>query len=111
MKKRIARIASGRLPVSSCPNCMHEIDGVTSIKMDEPFGRTGPTKRISLTGGATICCYCGAMLIFADEKGTMRMITEEERAHIRFDPLVQRLIDDFRRTSIRPPDFTKKSYN
>ena len=105
MKKRVARIASGRLVADSCPNCMHLIDGVTGASLDEPFERI-PTGRISIKGSATMCCYCGAMLVFADEEGHLRVMTETERANFRMDPVLENVIRKMRDKL----DFTKKTY-
>jgi hypothetical protein len=111
MKKRRAFLTSGKLPVASaCPNCSHVISGVTGARLDNPFPRTGPTRRISIVGTSTMCVYCGALLIFADEAGRVRLPTTEERAQ-KLDPILQDLLDSFRRERIQPPNFTRKNYN
>ena len=109
--KRSARISSGKLPVASaCPNCMKKLDGVTGVSWDGDFKRVGPTRKVSIEGSMTMCAYCGVLLMFADEDGRLRLMTAEERA-AKVDPAVQQLIDDFRRDKVKPPDFTKRSFN
>jgi hypothetical protein len=110
MKKRRGFITSGKLPVTNyCPNCSHILDGATGARLDSPFERT-TTGRVSLAGTVTMCVYCGALLIFADEAGRVRLPTPEERAR-KLDPILQDLLDAFRRERIKPPDFTRKNYN
>ena len=111
-KKRKAHISSGKLPVGDrCPNCLHRLDGVTGVRLDGEFERVGPTGRISVKGTQTICCYCGALLVFADEEGHLRLMTPEERAGRRLDPLLEDLIERVRRERVKPPDFTRKNWN
>lgn len=110
--KRRARIASGKLPVGDhCPNCLKKCDAVTGVTLNNSFERIGPTRRISVQGSLTICCYCGALLVFADEDGRLRMMTEEERAARGLDPVLEKLIDQYRREKVKAPDFTRKNFN
>jgi hypothetical protein len=110
--KRRAHIASGKLRVGNyCPNCLKKCDGVTGVRLDREFERVGPTRRVSIKDAFTMCCYCGAILVFADEEGRLRPMTEEERATHRFDPVIQDLIDNFRREKVQPPGFTRKNFN
>ena len=106
MKKRVARIVSGKLVADACPNCMHLLDGVTAASLDGDFDRIGPTRRVSLKGNATMCCYCGAMLVFADEDGRLRVMTQEEHSTFRMDPVFETMLREMRDKL----DFTKKNY-
>jgi hypothetical protein len=110
--KRRARIASGKLRVGGhCPNCLKKCDGATGVSLRGEFKRVGPTQQVSIKGSLTMCAYCGALLVFADEEGRLRLMTMEERATERFHPVLQKLIDDFRRKKVQPPDFTRKNFN
>lgn len=110
--KRRARMVTGKLRVGGyCPNCLKKCDGVTGVSLDGPFERVGPTRRVSIQGALTMCCYCGALLVFADEEGRLRLMTEEERATHRFDPVLEKLIDQYRREKVKPPNFTRKNFN
>ena len=110
--KRQARVASGKLRDGNyCPNCLKKCDGVTGVTLNSDFERVGPTRRVSLKGSVTMCAYCGALLVFADEEGRLRLMTEEERATHSLDPVLQKLVDDFRRKNVQPPNFTKKNFN
>lgn len=110
MKKRrvVSHMMSGRLIADACPNCGHELSGVTGARLDAPFDRIGPTRRVSLKGNASMCVYCGAMLVFADEEGHVRVMTAAERSSYRLDPVLESIISRLR---AKIPDFTKKSYN
>ena len=106
-KRRVARLVSGRLAISACPNCMHRLDAVTAVSFDGPVERVGATGPISVTGHATMCRYCGAMLMFADEAGHVRLMTAEERSTLRLGPEAAELLERLRP---KPPDFTRKNF-
>jgi hypothetical protein len=107
-KRRVARIVSGKIAGDACPNCMRMLDGVTAASLNGPFERFGPEGRVSVKGHATMCMYCGAMLMFADEEGHLRLMTAMERSTFRLHPDLSKLQERLRP---KPPDFTKKSYN
>jgi hypothetical protein len=108
-RRHYARIVGGRLPTTTaCPNCLHKIEAVTAVALDGDFARVGPTGRVSVKGHGTRCAYCWALLIFADESGTLRVMTKEERAAHHPHPLLVRAFESLRP---KPPDFTKKTYN
>jgi hypothetical protein len=111
--KRRARIASGKLRFGgNCPNCLKKCDGATGVTLNGAFAHIGPTRRISIQGSLTMCCYCGALLVFADQEGRLRVMTAEERSTCKFDPVLEKLIDDFRREKVQhPPNFTRKNFN
>lgn len=105
-KKRVARIVSGKLVADACPNCGHELSGVTAAKLNGPFERTAG--RVSIKGQPSMCVYCGALLVFADEEGHVRVMTAAERSSYHLDPVLEKIM-----ARMRPkrPDFTKKNYN
>jgi hypothetical protein len=50
-----------------------------------------------------------ALLIFADDDGRLRVMTEAERSGLDpLHPLLEGVIEDLRP---KPPDFTRKTYN
>jgi hypothetical protein len=61
-----------------------------------------------MKGHATMCMYCGAMLMFADEEGHLRLMTATERSTYRVEPDLAEMLERLRP---KPPDFTRKSYN
>jgi hypothetical protein len=55
--KKIMWVRSQRARKSMCPGCQAELTGVTGASPDE--------KHLNPYAGApTICCYCGALLVF-----------------------------------------------
>ena len=54
---------------------------------------------------------CGAMLIFADDAGHVRQMTQSERDAHRVHPDVQHIYDSWKVNHVRQPDFTKKRFN
>jgi hypothetical protein len=107
MKKKIATIRSERCAACACPNCSHELSGVTAARVGESI-RTGPLR---LKGKPTMCGYCGALLIFADNAGRVRMMTEAERNVLQLHPEAKKLMDSWKRDHVPAPDFTKKRFN
>lgn len=75
---------------SPCPCCHRVLDAATHVGFD------GCSAPLNLSGEATICAYCGALLVFADDAGRLRTLTEAERGSIRFAPVVRNLIDSWR---------------
>lgn len=104
--RKVAHIISGKLASCACPNCSHELSGATGVMMGGFFQR-----RVRLKGEPTMCTYCGALLIFADDAGNVRAMTERERNSVHFAPVIQQLLDCWRRDKVHPPDFTKKRFN
>jgi hypothetical protein len=54
---------------NECPTCKSKLDTVTAI------GR--PASHVK-KGDLTVCAYCGETLVFTDDKGHLRILTEEE---------------------------------
>ncbi len=75
MKRRQRRlelhISTQRAVLCACPNCSTRLDAVTHVSEDKGMP--------DLKGHATMCAECGAMLIFEDNAGRVRMMTEAER--------------------------------
>lgn len=69
-----------RLPASSCPRCLRDLDGATSVAHE---GRPDP-------GDVTMCIYCSGLAIFGDDL-RLRNPTKEERAEIEAQPLIHRM--------------------
>jgi len=102
----IAVVHSAKLASCACPNCSHELSGVTAVTFD------GSLEKPLLKGNPTQCAYCGALLIFADEEGHVRTMTEAERNSVEFAPIAQQLLDSFRaRAKKGVGDFTKRRFN
>ena len=91
-----------KLPVKTpCPSCSKLIEGVTGVGIDRP----APDR---ITGGFTMCAYCGALLRFTDERGGLRMLREDERIEaLRIHPTLQKVINDWRRK--HTPNFARKT--
>jgi hypothetical protein len=106
MRRKRAHIVSGKLAPSACPNCLAKLNGFTGARI----GGFLP-QPLELKGQHTMCAYCGAMLVFADDQGHLRMMTEAERNSLDLAPVVQFLYDKWRREKTRAPDFTRKRYN
>lgn len=104
-KRRMPHIVSGRTKGSACPNCLNRLDGVTGVLLDGFF--ESPPK---LKGHATMCCYCGALLTFADDAGTLRMMTEAERNSFKPESIISELLAKVK-AGARQPDFTKRNPN
>ena len=104
-RKRV-HIVSRKVPASACPNCFAVLSGFTFADLDGGASEPPPLK-----GNATMCAYCGAMLIFADDAGSVRTMTAAERESIRFSPEVEKLYKGWVAEKIRPGDFTKRSFN
>lgn len=93
MKPKNAHIVSQQLTSSACPNCQHELSGVTGVRFDGFF----QPPALRLKGEPTLCTYCGALLIFVDDSGLLRAMTEGERNSVRYAPYAQKLVDEWRR--------------
>jgi hypothetical protein len=72
-----AYIRSLEVVGSPCPNCGVVLDGVTGISLAGPFEQP-----VELKDGVTRCVYCDTFLIFTDNRGTVRQMTEKERRTI-----------------------------
>jgi hypothetical protein len=91
-KPKTVHITQRDLVACPCPNCAHELSGVTAMRFDGFFAR-GP---LSLKGNPTMCGYCGALLVFADDAGRVRAMTEAERNSVEFEPICKKLMDDWK---------------
>jgi hypothetical protein len=105
-RRKIAHIVSRRLEASPCPNCGKILSGVTGASIGA-FFEPGP---IRYKGHATLCCYCGALLIFADDAGRVRAMSERERNSLHLAPIVEQLYALWR-ADHPAGDFTKKRFN
>lgn len=103
----MAHVVSGKLAPSPCPNCGTLLDGATGVSMGEFFER-----ELRLKDRPTMCCYCGALLVFADNLGHLRTMTETERNSVRFAPEIEKILAWTKARFVRPAgDFTKKRFN
>ncbi len=108
-RKPNALLSSAKTAACMCPNCGHELSGVTEARFTDSDRSPGPLR---LKGNPTLCCYCGALLIFADNQGHVRAMTEAERNSVKFAPIVEELLDHFReRAKAGVGDFTKRRFN
>jgi len=109
-KRKKALISQYDLVPSSCPSCNHALEAVTAAQICEPgmpFQRN-----VKLKGHPTLCTYCGAVLIFADDAGRVRAMTEAERNALELHPDAERVFNEWRRDYVRPAeDYTKKTWN
>lgn len=85
--KRIMWIRSQRARKSTCPECQSELTGVTAASPNQ--------KNLDPYAGApTICCYCGALLVF-DAQLMVRQPTPELAARLLEQyPLARRIRAD-----------------
>jgi len=90
VRRKKIYIGSGRTVPDGCPNCGHELSGATGVK----FGGRRPAtfSQTSLKGVPTLCCYCGALLIFSDDAGHVRVMTAAERTSLQLSPELEFLI-------------------
>jgi hypothetical protein len=102
----VAHVISGRSAASPCPSCHTKLDGITGVR----FGGFIPPD-IDITGEPTICVYCGALLVFADQYGRLRAMSEAERNSVEFAPVVQELLEFFRARARPAGNFTSRSGN
>jgi hypothetical protein len=70
-------IRSGISNVSACPLCEAVLDAWTGVHVGAQ--EESPTPE---SGDPTVCGSCGALLIFADYHGRVRLPTETERAEM-----------------------------
>lgn len=75
----------GRTVKNACPGCGKLIDAVTGVALDKP------PRNLKLADVPTICAYCGTLLIFKDNTGHLRLMTEAERNSIRLDPILMEI--------------------
>jgi hypothetical protein len=106
MKRKMAHLVSKECAASACPNCSHELSGVTGARIGDFFD-----KPLSLKGNPTMCACCGALLIFADDAGRVRAMTEAERNSVRFAPIVEQFYAMWREKARPAGDYTKTRFN
>lgn len=102
-RKRITvALSDGRTRKSPCSNC-----GVllSAWVQAQPLATATSTTR--LKGHRTVCAYCGALLVFADDNGTLRTMTPEERATWNPGDEERRVFEVFRKFA---GDFTKRRF-
>lgn len=59
-----------------------------------------------------MCAYCSALLVFADNAGRLRMMTEAERNSTLFAPIIQDLLDMVKANARKNAEsFTKRNPN
>lgn len=85
-----------RLPKNFCPSCAELFDAVTDVQIGHD-----PKPDRELKGNITVCAYCGEILMFVDNTGSLRALTPEERRDIRLAPEIQELIDGIRQKKRR----------
>jgi hypothetical protein len=103
----MAHIVSGETAKSVCPNCSAILDRFTGARLGAFFELPMRVK-----GEVTVCASCGARLIFADDQGRVRIMTEHERATIRLDPQVELLLEKMmERRKRSQPNFTQRRYD
>jgi hypothetical protein len=105
-RRKPAHVVSQRVADSPCPNCGKLLSGVTAASIGAPF-EPGP---IRYKGHATLCGYCGALLIFADDAGRVRAMSERERNSLQLAPIVEQLYAQWR-AEHPVGDFTRKRFN
>jgi hypothetical protein len=59
-------------PATVCPQCKVRLEGATSV-------RTVDVPAENITGCPTICMECGCLMIFTNEHGSVRRMTEEDK--------------------------------
>ena len=70
----------------ACPSCSRQLTGATAIGQGDKPSDNRPKR-----GDATICIYCGALLVFT--RGLkLRHATEDERREIGAMPTVQTIL-------------------
>jgi hypothetical protein len=99
----MAQVVSRQIAASACPNCSARLDGVTGARIGEFF-----KGQVRLKGNATMCAYCGALLVFADDQGRVRAMTESERDSVKFAPIVEQFYAMWR---AKVQGFTKTRFN
>jgi hypothetical protein len=105
-KRGSAFITSGKTAKSMCPGCLAVLDGVTGVNIGADF-----EKGFQLKGCPTMCGYCGTLLIFADNDGRVRAMTETERNSVNLAPIVEKLYARWRDKVRATGDFTKTRFN
>jgi ribosomal protein S27AE len=88
---------------SACPNCGAVLDAYTVARLHA----TSIPDDICIAGEKTICARCGALLVFADDNGTLRTMTLRERATWHPDEDQLRVYRILRQIS---GDFTKRKF-
>ena len=68
-----------RTPEAKCLRCEHKVDAVSHPTNDEVVPKPGD---------ATVCLYCGYLMVFTDDM-TFRELTEEELLEVPLDELSQ----------------------
>ncbi len=101
--RKIGHIRSTTTAVCcACPSCGAALNGFTAVKVGGLIQRP-----LLLKGKTTMCCHCGAVLVFADNRGNVRAMTISERAAYKPNPMLEKI----RRSFDLAEDFTKKRYN
>jgi hypothetical protein len=107
MKRKFAHITSRKCAKSPCPNCHTKLDGFTGAMIGERF-----SEPLFIKGRPTMCAYCGALLVFADNRGRVRAMTEAERDSAHFAPIVEKLYAGWREKARAGAEkFTRRVYN
>jgi len=104
-RRKMAHVVSRKCVSSVCPNCTTRLDGVTAARIGGFLQQP-----LRLKGRPTMCSYCGALLIFADDAGNLRAMTEAERNSLNLAPEVKRIYAQWR-ADHPAGDFTKKRFN
>lgn len=86
MTKPEVYVESGDVTPTACPFCQAEITGATGTSF------SGPADFNNRVGKPTVCVYCGAISIFADSSGRLRVPTPEESADIEASPDIMKIV-------------------
>lgn len=109
-RRKYAHVELARRAVKSgCPSCAAIVDSVTITQF-----RHTPVQpaRPKLAGNPTVCLYCGALLVFTDDVGHLRVMTEAERDSIQFAPQAAQLYEMVREAAAKRAEAaTKMSRN
>jgi hypothetical protein len=107
MKRRKAYVRTLQVAASPCPSCHRILSGTTGVQFDSRLPNL-----LRLKNNLSMCAYCGALLIFADNDGRLRVMTEAERDSLELGPDQQRLFDMIREKARKDAEaLTKRSYN
>lgn len=73
-KFRRARLLSRRSAITLCPNCGETIEGYTGVEFDFVPGPVNTKDHF------TMCVYCGEFVMFTDNAGHIRRLSDQEAA-------------------------------
>lgn len=83
MRDKSAHLACAEIS----PACSTALDALTGVNCK------GRVDFANLVGKPTVCGYCGAIAVFADQSGLMRTPTEAESASIAASPEIMQVVE------------------